>query len=413
MAEQLTAFRVSVVPAGSSVRRTKSVLARHRQHASRMVINYPGDRITIGSAGPVEDISMRLRHLFRPSAREIRSFYMELRSSLRSNPSLADGLRNVLPSVEGTQMANAIAAAVDAADTAKGNEAIISALRPVLPVEHIERLIAAAETADLLDVVSMLASSSDKQVKIVSKIVQAVIMPTLTITAAIGAGLFMASSQLPATAAVFKASKATLPLPSRMLMQFVELLHSFPLLAVVVVASPVITLFAFPAAYARSKGLQDFVDHIPVLGGMIAKMRWSKQLRMFSILSASHQKIDRTIELVAKSTVHLRTRQFWTLLGKDRSVNASELFEAARRYQHLLGAIDTRWIDLLPLGQKTGDLSSVLYQIALDYEERVDAALETLPKILEVFAIAVSAAIVGVIVLATVLPSLTLVNVLK
>lgn len=377
-----------------------------------MVNQYRGDRVTIAAAGLVDELSLRIKALLRPSPREIRGFYLEMRTSLGGNPSFQSALRNVLPSIVDMRLANAVASAVEAADKAAGTDAMLDALKSVLPIEHIERLRASMATGNADEVVDLLAKSSDKQVQIRSKIVQSAIGPTITVACAIGTGIFLSGSQLPALEKVFSAGHATLPLPSRIVMGGAALIKAWPILGVALSLLPFFCLWMLPRAYEKIPLLQDFVDRIPVIGTLMARIRWSSQLRTLSMLLTSRLTIFRSLELTSKTCTHFRTKRFWKEVGKVIA-GGGDLFEGCRMHQHLMGKIDTRWIEVLPLGASSGNTSDVLRQVAMAYEERAEAAVQILPTFAGLVGFSISLVIVGVVAGATLLPSFDLINVMK
>lgn len=413
MPAKLSAYRITVIPQGSANKRIRVVLARSRAYAERMVTVYPGDRMTIATAGLVEGLLARLRYSRPPSTHELRSLYIEMRSSLRASPSFTDALRNVSTTVRNGRLADAILSAVDQTLHGTGAPKVLDCLREALPFEHVERFRAVLEVGDPVQVADDLARSSEKAVKILGQMRSAMVTPAITLVAAIGAAIFIASTQLPVMAALFKSSKAALPLPTQLLLGWVNLMKAFPPLFLAVPLLPVGAFVLLPRAYDKYPRFQDLIDRLPTIGPLLDRMRWSKTLRTLSMLLQSNVPVPRALEMAAHGTKHFRTRHFLLSVRDTIAARGDEMFVAARVHETKLGKSDSRWIDLLPLGAKTGNTGELLAKISVDYEERAEALVETLPKFVELGAMLLAGAIVGFVMIGAMLPGFRLMSALR
>lgn len=408
--QKLNAFRITVHRKDGTVRRQVVVLAKNKVFAEKMVFICAGDRVVSSTAGPFEELIARLRNFGQPGDKALRSFYRELVSSLKMDPSLESGYKNVITSITNAKLANACLQGLVDAERKSDKGALIEALRGIVPLDHVERLSAVnVSTGDLLSLVQQLADFTNRGVKVRNKLVQALIGPVITVSGAIGASIFIANTQIPQIAGMFAVAKQPLPLPTEILLQLVNILKVFPLASVALAGAPIFAFFGVPRLYEKSPWLQDFVDRLPVFGRLIELMRWSKVLRTISMLSHANQlKWDRVLELTQKTLTHDRTKKFFKAVANTMSLQSIEFYEACLAHEPLLGNTETRWISLLPLGHKSGQTSELLGQIADDYEERIETIMEIMPKLLEYVAIGFAGAIVGLVMLASILPTFRL-----
>jgi type IV pilus assembly protein PilC len=245
--------------------------------------------------------------------------------------------------------------------------------------------------------------------------VQALLTPVITIIGAIGAAIFIATVQAPAMAQLYASAKAQgqLPMPTQMLLLAVNTAKANPLLVLFV---PVAAGFLFwfgLQTYGHHQGAQDAVDRLPVLGKLMTQIRNSRMLRTLAMLIESGKSVTQALAMTARSVTHLRTRRFLLAVHDTIAMQGIDFFEAANQHRDLIGQIEVRWIDLLHLGAATGATADLLNSVADDCEQRAEAKLDILPKLLEFAALMVAASIVGFVVIASLLPTFRLAAVLK
>lgn len=89
------------------------------------------------------------------------------------------------------------------------------------------------------------------------------------------------------------------------------------------------------------------------------------------------------------------------------SIREGETFAKPLRESKVCDAIVVNMIDV---GEETGDLDAMLMKIADNYEEEVDVAVASLLSLLEPFMVVILGAIVGTIVLALFLPLVSMIE---
>ena len=72
--------------------------------------------------------------------------------------------------------------------------------------------------------------------------------------------------------------------------------------------------------------------------------------------------------------------------------------------------VDDMVINMIDVGEETGDLDSMLYKIADIYDEEVNVMVEALLSLLEPIMIVVLGGVVGLIVIALFMPMLSLLD---
>jgi type IV pilus assembly protein PilC len=178
--------------------------------------------------------------------------------------------------------------------------------------------------------------------------------------------------------------------------------------AVWVIASPFIIYFFFKilrkTGFGRA-GTDWIVLRIPVIGGLIRKTTIARFTRTLGTLVAAG------VPILEAITITKETSGNWVFeraLGQVHdSIREGETFAGPLRKSKVCDAIVVNMIDV---GEETGDLDVMLMKIADNYDEEVDVAVANLLSLLEPFMVVILGGIVGGIVLALFLPLVSMIE---
>ena len=175
-----------------------------------------------------------------------------------------------------------------------------------------------------------------------------------------------------------------------------------------IIASPFIIFFLFKVT-RKTKFGRAFTDwvflKIPVIGDLIRKTTIARFTRTLGTLVAAGVPILEAI-LITRDTCG--NAVFEKALGKVHdSIKEGETFAGPLRKAKVCDAIVVNMIDV---GEETGDLDVMLMKIADNYDEEVDVAVASLLSLLEPFMVVILGGIVGTIVLALFLPLVSMIE---
>ncbi len=175
-----------------------------------------------------------------------------------------------------------------------------------------------------------------------------------------------------------------------------------------VIASPFIIFFFFKILRKTGFGRAstDWIAlRIPVVGGLIRKTTVARFTRTLGTLVAAG------VPILEAITITKETSGNWVFekaLGQVHdSIREGETFAAPLRKSKVCDAIVVNMIDV---GEETGDLDVMLMKIADNYDEEVDVAVASLLSLLEPFMVVILGTIVGGIVLALFLPLVSMIE---
>ncbi|MGA1399466.1 MAG: type II secretion system F family protein, partial [Phycisphaerales bacterium] len=178
--------------------------------------------------------------------------------------------------------------------------------------------------------------------------------------------------------------------------------------AVWIVCSPFI-IFTFYKLMRKTQFGRAATDwiflKIPVIGGLIQKTTVARFTRTLGTLVAAG------VPILEAITITKETSGNWVFeqaLGKVHdSIKEGETFAGPLRKAKVCDLIVVNMIDV---GEETGDLDVMLMKIADNYDEEVDVAVAGLLSLLEPLMVVVLGGIVGTIVLALFMPLVSMIE---
>ncbi|UCD74285.1 MAG: type II secretion system F family protein [Phycisphaerales bacterium] len=138
---------------------------------------------------------------------------------------------------------------------------------------------------------------------------------------------------------------------------------------------------------------------IPVIGNLIKKTSVARFTRTLGTLIAAGVPILEAIMITRDTSGNYVFEK--ALMKVHDSIREGETFAGPLREAKVCDAIVVNMIDV---GEETGDLDSMLMKIADNYDEEVDVAVQSLLSLLEPLLVVVLGTVVGTIVLALFLP---------
>jgi len=130
------------------------------------------------------------------------------------------------------------------------------------------------------------------------------------------------------------------------------------------------------------------------------KINLAKFARTVSSLLKTDIMIIKSFQITANVLGNVHYRAAINDIG-DKIKKGTPINEVVGTYPKLFPPIVTQMISI---GEQTGELDSILQELAEFYEEEVDAVMESLPSIIEPVLILVLGSAVGVMAVAIVMP---------
>ncbi len=267
-------------------------------------------------------------------------------------------------------------------------------MHPDLFTEDIIALIRAGEESGQLHAVfKQIAQGRGKSAKILRKLKSGLIYPVIVLILAFGVVIIMAFTLIPAISKLYIAMNASLPLATRFLMGFSEVLLHRPYLIALPIIGFVMFFKYWPKLY-RKQPVQIAISRLPTVGNIIKKSAAMISFRTLALLLQANVRISTALEIAGKSSNHIEFERFYEAI-REHIADGLSLPESFLMESHRLGADGRTIAAVVQMAGETGGVNEMLDEIATDYEEELDIIASQIDKILEPIVLVMLGTIVG------------------
>ncbi len=267
-------------------------------------------------------------------------------------------------------------------------------------------MVKAGEAGGVLDtILQRLAAFMDKAQKLKRKVIGASIYPAAVISIAVLIVSGIMVYVIPSFKKVFADLGRTLPAVTAVLMQISEVVATFWYL---IPGIPVGIWFAMRMIGRNKAGriaIDKFKLHVPLFGNIIKKSTISRFCRTLGTLIASGVPILEALAIVKNA------------IGNEVVASAVQaVHDSIREGESIAeplaqtGVFDDIVINMIDVGEETGELDKMLIKVSDNYDDEVDVAVGALMSILEPALIIGMGLTIGFIVIALFLPLVDLIK---
>jgi type IV pilus assembly protein PilC len=269
-------------------------------------------------------------------------------------------------------------------------------------------MIAAGEAGGVLDLIlARLADFMEKAAKLKKKVIGAMIYPAVVISIAVGIVSMIMIVVIPKFEDIFKDFKLDLPTPTKILLGisrwFANDYGWAYIIAFPFVVGGLVKLIRL------SEGGKYAIDliklKVPILGAILSKTAIARFTRTLGTLISAGVPILDAINITKETSgneVYARA-----LVKVHDAIREGESMADPLRATKVCDAIVVNMIDV---GEETGDLDKMLLKVADNYDADVDVLVASLISILEPVMVVVLGLIVGFIVIALFMPMISLIQ---
>jgi len=265
------------------------------------------------------------------------------------------------------------------------------------------------EAGTLEDNLKVLTQQMEREHELKSKVKGAMIYPAVIILAMIGIGILMLVMVVPRLAETFQELAIELPPTTK----FVIFLGNFLAKRWYLLILLIFVFLLFLRIILRTREGKRLVDglilKIPIVSPIIRKTNSASAVRTLSSLIISGVPIVRCLEIVS-STLENFYFQKSMAEAAEKVRKGSKLSEALMPYQNLypLGVIQ-----MISVGEQTGETSAVLAKLADFFEEEVANATKNLSAVIEPVLMLLIGAAVGFFAVSMIQPIYSMLGAIK
>ena len=333
----------------------------------------------VGKRGKKKRLEFPLPFLGRVSLTEKLMFTRNLQVMIASGLSLPKALEILAEQTKSNKFKKALSKIRE--KVVKGNNfSDCLAEHPDIFSELFQNMIKVGEEAGNLDeVLEVLSHQMEREHELKSKIKGALMYPAVIVLAMMGVGVLMLVMVVPKLAETFEELGIELPLTTQLIISIGSFLSEKWYLALIFLIAFVF-LFWLVLKTKQGKRMVDATFlKVPIISPLIKKINSASTIRTLSSLMAAGVPIVRSLEIISGVLGNIYYRNAISEAAQEVR-KGKKLSDALEGYREIYPIIV---IQMIRVGEETGETSKVLGKLADFFEEEVGNATKNLTSIIE------------------------------
>ena len=375
----------------------------------KAVIDYINrQNLTSISVKPKKDLNNRFTNLFSSGVSQQEKIILtkHLSTMIKSGLSLKEGIETILNDTKKKTFKKVLTEAKF--DLEKGQPLSVTFKKyPNFFSNIFIALIKAGESSGTLEKsLDYLGIQLKKDYKMKQKIKGAMVYPLVLIAASITVILIMMVFVIPRLTKVFAQSNLELPWTTQLIIKMSDFTSGNIYL---IICFLVITSFSF-LYFRKKKKFQNIISEIifkiPFISDLYIKIILARFIRTLGILLSSGINILKALDIAAETVGYNKYHKAIEELGEEtgRGVSISSSMKKRRDlFPYML-------INMVSVGEKTGNLDSILNELSTFYEEEVDNNIKNIVSLIEPLLLLIMGLIVAGIAFSVIMPIYQLVG---
>jgi type II secretory pathway component PulF len=398
--------RYQYIAIAADGRKTKGAIAAENPYAARKQLRIRSIHPTsLNEITSHRQTKAALLSLFgKTSKSHLIDFTKQMATLLNSGIKLTEALSVLILQTSDTRFKNAIS---DIRDRVITGESFTDALKDYgdyFDVIYISMVRVGEVTGSLGSSLRIIADFMEKRQRIESKVITAMIYPIVLVLFCVAAVLFLTIKVIPTVAVQIEKTGQELPWITRQMMNASHTLTSWRLIIVIAVAAAIVYLVKRFLKTSRGSYLRDKSPlSLPMFGSLIRQRVVARFASTLSTLLGSGLPMAESLRVVAEVTGNSLMRKA-VEQARERILAGADIATPLQDS----GVIDPAIAHMVTVGEKSGELETMLKNISENLEASTDVVIERLSAAVEPVIIVVMALIVGVIAYATIVPILQL-----
>ena len=392
---------IAIAPDGKKMKGTltaESPFAARRQLRNR---NIHPSSIAEMTASTERNLAV-ISFLGRPKKRQIIETTKQLATLLNSGIKLTEALSVMTLQSSDPRFRNVLIEVRDRVITGESFADTLKDYGDYFDVIFVSMIRVGEVTGNLGPCLATLAAFMEKRQRVESKVITAMIYPIAMMLICMVAIVILTTKVIPTIGQQIKRSGQQLPWITQQLMNVGYVLTSF--WVVVVIAVIVGLIWGIHRFFKTERGatLRDkTLLSLPMFGPLIKQRVVSRFASTLSTLLGSGLPMAESLRVVSEVTGNVILKKA-VQDARERILSGADIASPLRDS----GVISPAIAHMVSVGEKSGELESMLKNISDDLESSTDVVIERLSAALEPVIIVVVASIVGLIAYATILPIL-------
>lgn len=247
------------------------------------------------------------------------------------------------------------------------------------------------EAGTLEEILKILTKQIEKEHQLKSRIKQALMYPAVIVCAMIGIGILMLVTVVPKLRDLFQELDIELPFLTKVMIfsgTFLAERWYVVILAVLVLA---LLFWKIKGTRKGKKIIDGFLLKLPAISSIIKKTNSAFTVRSLSSLVSAAVPVVRSLEIVSRTIGNFYFKRP-VAEAAEKVKKGEKLSEALKPYQDIY---PFGTIQMIEVGEETGETSMILSKLADFFEEEVASATQNLTSIIEPILMLIIGIVVG------------------
>jgi MSHA biogenesis protein MshG len=355
-------------------------------------------KASASGGGDVGEIFRKLG-VGKPKTTDLILFSRQMYTITKSGVPLLRGMRGLADSTQNAVLREALVDIITSLEAGRDLASSFSRHPKIFPTLYVSILRVGEETgtmdAAFLRICEYLSQDQDVN----DRVKAAMRYPIMVIIAICGAMAIITMKVIPNFAPLFKELGDDIPMPTRILMGTSSFAQHYWGLVLVGLAATVIVTRQYISTEKGRYNWDRSKLRLPVVGKLIHEAILSRITRSLSISLEAGMPMIQTLNVISRSAGNAFMAE-----RVDRLRDAVERGDPLSRAAHSVGLFTPLIVQMMAVGEETGELTDLLNEVSDFYKREVDYTLKNLSSLIEPILIVIIGAMVLMLALGVFLP---------
>lgn len=330
-------------------------------------------------------------------------FFRQLANLFESGMTLTRALSTIAQQTQNPKM---IAVVERLREDVQGGTTFAEALErhpQVFPTMY-SNLVRAGESGGMLDeVLWRIVAFGEQEEELRGKAKSALAYPVFLLIMGVAAVFILVSFVFPKFTKVFEDFNATLPWPTLLVMGLCDFMERYWWAVLLAIVGVVLVLMKWLKTESGRMSFDVFILKVPVVGQVVQKYQMAQFGRVLGTL------LDNGVPVLTSLRITVQTLSNAAIAAEldavhNRVAEGESISNSLQHTRHFPPVV----VSMFAVGEESGRVGAVTKRMADAYDNEVDRAVKTMTSLFEPIMIVVMGGVIGFLVIAMLLPMLTL-----